>query len=185
MDQYTAHQAQTQSSFTIPASPMKDMHGGQRGQVGYVHFQGRTTNNSKRRIQKVFDNLSLSHEEKALRNRFGNNIESNILSVEQTSLLTPMRLRNSTLGNRFQKHNGRGSARNDNGGRKTTIGTYSNQQRADSGLIQVKNSHSTSHLRMPPGAGNDLGGPGYNSLIGAHYGLPDRYMFNQEKLANM
>jgi hypothetical protein len=44
----------------------------------------------------------MSHEEKALRNKYGNNLDSNALSLQTSNMATPLKLR-SNVGSKIQK----------------------------------------------------------------------------------
>ena len=76
--------------------------------VGQSYQGGRFKNN-----KTTFLNLAMTHEEKALKNEYGNHVDSQVLTMQPKRLTTPMKLRGN-FNSKNLKPNGRVvSARND------------------------------------------------------------------------
>lgn len=162
----------TASSFNPAGSPFKDLPAQKRFYGGHIN------RSNEGRAAKVFNELSMSHEEKALRNNYGNNFDGGVLTIQQTSLQSPVKLARGLYGAKMRTQ-GRSTARNDNSGRKTALNPYTQAQSAMS-----RNQHSSTQLRQ---GGNDLAqlGP-YNTYAGtsSNWGSQERLGYQQEKLNN-
>ena len=138
---------QTTSSF---ASPFKELPAQKlAGRGGYYGGHGRRDHAN--RTAKIFTELSMSHEEKALRNNYGANFESGQLTLQQSSLQSPVKLGRALAGTKLAK-SGRTARGNDASGRKTALAVgYRQGQEVQGGLS--RNVHSSAQLRQ---AGLDL-----------------------------
>lgn len=175
MEQQAGGGNQTVTSFN--GSPGKELPVQKFAGRADTRYLAGMNRNPQGRATKIFADLSMSHEEKALRNNYGVGFDDQ--SIQQmSSMQSPIKVGRGMYGSKLYKSQGRSTARDNSSGRRTAMDSVPRK-----GVLGAmgRNTHSSSQLdkRM-----NDLSqlGPyhSYGSQIGAH----DRFLYQQDKLQN-